>query len=163
MPWKPKSYEQRKREAEGSAGDAVYNARRRADPTSTTAMVERWRRSRRWQALRRRLMDQRPLCVHCQVDGRTVEARELDHVVGAMDAPELFYVESNLQPLCTTCHAAKSRRERAGQPEPERYAVPIVLAQRPQASTAARACEACGVRQAGEGSPLCAWCEDPTP
>lgn len=149
MPWTPKSWERRMREARGSAADAVYHARRRADPTSTEGMVERWRRSHRWQSLRTRFLEVNPTCRHCTLSGFTTAARELDHVVPAMKAPHLFWTESNLQALCSRCHAAKSARERAGLPEPEALG----------GSAAPRAtCDLCLVRTAVQGQTRCPLC-----
>jgi len=58
---------------------------------------------------RERWLKDHGLCVHCETQGRTTIAREVDHVTplwagGADD-------ESNFQSLCVPCHAVKTERE----------------------------------------------------
>lgn len=50
------------------------------------------------------------VCLHC---GRTVEARgiEIDHVLPLLDGG--LDVESNVQPLCRSCHKDKTSKEAA--------------------------------------------------
>ena len=66
---------------------------------------------RPWMRLRAAVLDAQPLCVRCLAAGRTVAAREVDHVLpvhrGGTDAP------ANLQGLCVDCHERKSRGEGA--------------------------------------------------
>lgn len=66
-------------------------------------------RGRPWTRLRARLLSERPLCVHCERQGRVAEATELDHIVplwqAGTDDP------SNLQGLCGDCHRTKTARE----------------------------------------------------
>jgi 5-methylcytosine-specific restriction protein A len=57
-----------------------------------------------------------PLCLdpfHLHGD-RPVPAREVDHIRPLWDAVDLAFDEANLQPLCVSCHAIKSARERKG-------------------------------------------------
>lgn len=68
-------------------------------------------RGRASQRRRERLLSANPLCVVCERAGRIAAATELDHVVplwkgGSED-------DSNMQGLCSTCHAEKSAREAA--------------------------------------------------
>lgn len=65
-------------------------------------------RVRGWklQRLRRRLMQENPLCVKCDERGEVRAATELDHIVplfkgGSND-------EGNLQLLCEECHREKT-------------------------------------------------------
>lgn len=72
--------------------------------------VERMR-GRPAQRRRERLLSEHPVCVACEQTGRVAAATELDHIVplwkgGSED-------DSNLQGLCSACHAEKSAREAA--------------------------------------------------
>ena len=66
-------------------------------------------RGRPWMRLRNAILDEDPLCVRCLAEGRTVAGEEVDHIVplhqGGTD------VRHNLQVLCSTCHAEKTRAE----------------------------------------------------
>lgn len=72
-------------------------------------------RGRANQRRRERILSERPLCVHCEAQGRTSAATEVDHIVplwqgGSED-------DSNLQPLCAECHNVKTvaeAQQRAG-------------------------------------------------
>ena len=59
--------------------------------------------------IREMVLSENPLCVLCEREGRTVEAREIDHVIpvhkGGTDDLD------NLMPLCVECHRRKSRAE----------------------------------------------------
>lgn len=59
-----------------------------------------------WRSLRRLVLMQQPLCRHCLRDGRTVLAREVDHV----DNDPSNNDPANLVGLCTPCHSRKTRR-----------------------------------------------------
>lgn len=65
---------------------------------------------RRLQQLRRELFEREPLCRKCKASGRVTAATERDHIVplfkGGSDD------ESNIQPLCTPCHEAKSLQDK---------------------------------------------------
>ena len=73
-------------------------------------------RGRRWSAMRARVLQDEPRCVHCLATGRLSAATEVDHIEplhrGGSD--EL----SNLQPLCHDCHATKSAGERGAHRRP---------------------------------------------
>ncbi len=66
-------------------------------------------RGRANQRRRERILSAQPLCVQCEQHDRVALATEVDHVVplwkGGGDH------DSNLQPLCRACHAAKSALE----------------------------------------------------
>jgi 5-methylcytosine-specific restriction protein A len=55
------------------------------------------------------VLSEEPLCRQCRTEGRTVAAVEVDHIVprrqGGTDD------RSNLQPLCTSHHSAKTMTE----------------------------------------------------
>lgn len=61
-------------------------------------------RGRRWQFIRKMLLDDEPLCRRCERP-----ATEIDHITplykGGTDDRE------NLQPLCTKCHELKTRED----------------------------------------------------
>ncbi|MFV0283732.1 MAG: HNH endonuclease [Castellaniella sp.] len=70
----------------------------------------------RWRALRERVLQDEPLCRQCTQAGRLRAASVVDHVNGnATDNSP-----SNLQPLCISCHAAKTAREDGGFGNPTR-------------------------------------------
>ena len=71
------------------------------------------RTSLRYRRMRRRILNGEPLCRPCREKGFTVAAAELDHIAPAMRDPSLFWVESNLQPICRSCHETKSAKESA--------------------------------------------------
>lgn len=65
--------------------------------------------TQRWRRLRELVLNADPLCAECRRQGRTVAAREVDHIVpvhqGGTDARE------NLQGLCRPCHWSKTATE----------------------------------------------------
>lgn len=62
-----------------------------------------------WRKLRAWFLRRHPLCAACEAKGRLTAATVVDHVLprrfGGTDHPR------NLQPLCATCHNAKTARE----------------------------------------------------
>lgn len=68
-----------------------------------------------WQNIRKRILEANPLCVHCQQEGRTTLADEVDHIKplhqdGTDD-------DDNLQGLCLHHHAIKSAKEQGYTPK----------------------------------------------
>ena len=63
---------------------------------------------RRWQRLRRMILAQQPFCVMCQRAGRVVAATDVDHIVPLAEGGTS--AADNLQPLCHSCHSAKTAR-----------------------------------------------------
>lgn len=62
-----------------------------------------------WQKRRRRWLQEHPLCVDCEKEGRVTAANEVDHIIprrrgGSED-------ESNLAALCKSHHSQKTARE----------------------------------------------------
>ena len=108
MPWQSPSNASRRKKACRKAYDRAYNQQdhRRKDP----------RKTRRWKKLRELVLKEQPLCAdpysrHAN-DGRAVAATQVDHIKPLAERPDLVYVRSNLQGLCTSCHAQKTADER---------------------------------------------------
>ena len=55
---------------------------------------------------------QHPLCEHCEREGRTVAATDVDHVQPHEGNEALLFSMDNLQALCGTCHRRKTASER---------------------------------------------------
>lgn len=68
-------------------------------------------KDRRWEPLRKSVLDKQPLCVHCLKEGRTTLATDIDHILPIREAPGLAFTLSNLQPLCSKCHGIKTAKE----------------------------------------------------
>lgn len=121
MPLKPKSHSQLLRDANPErhgrrTADADYNAMRRA-PGTASAAIEKLRCTNRWRELRIQVLRHEPLCRECLRHEVVRPAVAVDHVVAAADVvaqrgTEAFFDPTNLQPLCTSCHAAKTAVER---------------------------------------------------
>lgn len=76
-----------------------------------------WYKLARWRhpiyGLRARVLREQPFCAGpgCRrllVDGRDGNA-DVDHIVPHRGDPQLFWDRANLQGLCHTCHASKTR------------------------------------------------------
>ena len=66
----------------------------------------------KWKNLRNAFITENPLCKHCEEQGRTTPATEVDHIkafCGKNDPLRLDW--QNLQSLCHSCHVKKTRRE----------------------------------------------------
>jgi 5-methylcytosine-specific restriction enzyme A len=61
--------------------------------------------SRGWRQFRASYMARHPNCVRCQAKGTVTPATQLHHRIPRKQSPELTYVESNLEALCTPCHS----------------------------------------------------------
>ncbi|MBO8183625.1 MAG: HNH endonuclease [Archaeoglobus sp.] len=68
----------------------------------------------RWRRARKRFLAENPLCVECMKEGRLTPATVVDHIVPHKGNYELFWDESNWQPLCKRCHDKKTAREDGG-------------------------------------------------
>ena len=62
--------------------------------------------SRAWRSMSKNFLEEYPVCARC---GRPAEIA--DHIIPHRGDKELFYNELNLQPLCRSCHGAKTMRE----------------------------------------------------
>ncbi len=69
----------------------------------------------RWQKARERFLSANPLCCYCERTGRVTPATIVDHIAPHQGDQELFWDESNWQPLCKPCHdSIKAREEGRG-------------------------------------------------
>lgn len=66
--------------------------------------------SRRWRNLRALFISRYPLCKECKKNNKIVEGRVVDHIQPVSEGGE-FYLWTNLQTLCNTCHRKKSATE----------------------------------------------------
>ena len=57
-----------------------------------------------WQKLRRRRLDEEPLCRMCAAKGLVNAASVCDHIKPHRGEPALFFDYSNTQSLCPPCH-----------------------------------------------------------
>ena len=82
--------------------------------------VRKLRKTARYQRFRKRiLIAENYLCRPCREAGRTVEAREIDHIIPVHKDPDLFWDPGNLQPICEPCHEAKTAEENREGETPE--------------------------------------------
>lgn len=63
-----------------------------------------------WRRIRAVVLAREPLCRCCAAQGRVRAATEVDHI----DGDDANSADSNLQPLCRSCHSAKTARENGG-------------------------------------------------
>ena len=61
-----------------------------------------------WQKLRKYILEQSPLCEHCEERGLTVEATDVDHIDGDPGNNSM----SNLASLCHSCHSIKTAADK---------------------------------------------------
>lgn len=65
----------------------------------------------RWRKASKAYLHAHPLCAECLRHGRYTKATVVDHIKPHRGDPELFWDESNWQPLCKRCHDRKSMTE----------------------------------------------------
>lgn len=68
----------------------------------------------RWRKARKIHLNEHPLCVHCQNEGRITAANEVDHIIPHKKDYDLFWDEGNWQSLCKSCHSKKTTTEDGG-------------------------------------------------
>jgi len=66
---------------------------------------------RKWKAARALFLQSNPLCKRCQRRGEIKAADVVDHVVPHKGDLELFWDQSNWQPLCKRDHDIKTATE----------------------------------------------------
>jgi len=71
--------------------------------------------SSRWTKYSKQYRINHPLCVMCEKEGKLTVAECVDHIE-AVSGPEdkKFWLESNHQSLCNSCHSAKTAKEDQG-------------------------------------------------
>lgn len=95
----------------------VTSGRCPAHQTQEYRRIERYRGSStargydvRWRRVRARVLADEPMCRHCQAQGYTTPATEVDHIVPlARGGARLD--RNNLQSLCHDHHAEKTAKE----------------------------------------------------
>ena len=78
---------------------------------------------RAWRRVSKAYLADHPWCVECRRRGRRALATEVDHITPHKGDPGLFWDKENWQPLCHSCHSAKTAKEdggfgRSGMPRP---------------------------------------------
>jgi 5-methylcytosine-specific restriction protein A len=69
-----------------------------------------------WRNLRASVLQNSPLCKACESVGLITLAQMVDHIEPVRLGGE-FWDADNLQPLCNSCHASKSAKERNAEPK----------------------------------------------
>lgn len=64
-----------------------------------------------WQKARKFFLKRHPWCIRCKAKGRLVPATVVDHIKPHRGDAELFWDETNWQPLCKSCHDHKTMTE----------------------------------------------------
>lgn len=78
-----------------------------------------------WQRFRDAWFKLEPrFCAHCAARGIVRPAKVADHIRPHKGDPVLFWDPHNLQPLCLSCHSAKTAQEDGGFGRPVVEAVP---------------------------------------
>jgi len=106
-------------------------ARREADAHRPNAGQRGY--NSRWRRYREGFLSGNPLCAECARFDRIEAAVVVDHVVPHRGDQALFWAASNHQPLCLSCHGAKSQAERLLDARPSGAGVPSGAPARPGA------------------------------
>ncbi len=67
----------------------------------------------KWAKARKKYLQHHPLCAECMRQGKLTEATVVDHIKPHRGDQQLFWDESNWQPLCKSCHDKKTWNEDA--------------------------------------------------
>lgn len=67
----------------------------------------------RWQKARERYLQEHPLCVMCEEQGRVTASTVVDHIVPHHGDQRLFWAETNWQALCKRHHDSDKQRAEA--------------------------------------------------
>ena len=93
----------------------------------TRELRQAFYQSEEWRNLRKYVLDTHPLCVRCEIEGKLIGAKVVDHILDLVDAPELALEISNLQGLCYSCHSRKTlkteRRKEKERKNPQPYKI----------------------------------------
>ncbi len=68
----------------------------------------------RWRKARLRYLRQYPLCAECERQRKLTAANVVDHKIPHKGDYDLFWDESNWQPLCKQCHDRKTVKADGG-------------------------------------------------
>jgi 5-methylcytosine-specific restriction enzyme A len=69
----------------------------------------------KWNKLRNIYIMHNPLCVHCEAQGKTKAAQDIDHRLPFQGIDDPLRLDwDNLQSLCRQCHSRKTARDNAG-------------------------------------------------
>ncbi len=91
-----------------SRGRIVESVSWRADKQTSTQRGYGYR----WQKGRALFLREHPMCCYCQRNGLVgVLASVVDHIIPHRGDQNLFWDESNWQPLCAPCHDVVKRQE----------------------------------------------------
>ena len=71
--------------------------------------------TQQWRNVRALILQDSPLCKACEEVGLITLAQMVDHINPVRLGGD-FWDRDNLQPLCNSCHASKSAKERHGDP-----------------------------------------------
>lgn len=69
---------------------------------------------RKWQAARRRYLNEHPFCDDCLAGGAYTPATEVHHVTPHRGDASLFWDDANWCALCKVCHSRHTSRETRG-------------------------------------------------
>ena len=100
MPYKPASVFQHRSKA----------ITRQYENSPTRKADRRFYNAAQWRKFRAYVFSKRPLCEPCKQRGSIVPATQLDHDVDRKDAPDRAYDESNVTPMCHSCHSRKTAK-----------------------------------------------------
>lgn len=64
----------------------------------------------KWRVYREQYLKNNPLCAECARQGKTTAATVVDHIIDHRGDTTLFWDTGNHQPLCATCHNAKTMK-----------------------------------------------------
>ena len=67
--------------------------------------------SYQWQKARKKYLTENTLCRECFKNGKYVPATVVDHIIPHRGDKSLFWEQKNWQPLCKSCHDAKTMTE----------------------------------------------------
>lgn len=71
---------------------------------------KRWYSTARWKAIRKRHLNEQPLCVMCEQMGKLTPADVVDHIIPHRGDHDLFF-EGKLQSLCKLHHDHNKQME----------------------------------------------------